>query len=212
MANAEGKREGQAPTTAPTTGEAAESATNRIYGIPLEAVHAKELGPILEGRDDYPFVGFLYCGYRAGTDELRRSTQRLWYLRKADVLSSGPVQDFVVDGVPVTYYELEVGAWIQEKTFKSVGLEDEVSKEDIFAAQAAVAPSADAPSIEAMRQMAAAMVGGGPGGLGGGLELAAWGGTTSTGRCRTWRQTYRTTRYDPWSRSDASGADCEYED
>lgn len=183
-----------------------------IYGIPLEVIHDKKLGPILEGNKDYPFFGILYCGFKTGTNEVRQPTQRLWYFKKTDVVRSGKVTNFILEETSVHYYEICLDTDIQEKYYKPVDIGIEISdKPRIFGSKIMVKPKGGinmdeikgmtreelentiANFIETKTKAA------------GGLPIME----SILGTCNTWYQTYCSTRYDPWVRSDRCGADCD---
>ena len=192
-----------------------------IYGVPLEALHDQSLGPILEGQRGYPFIGILYCGYKAGNNEIRLATDRLFYFKAADSIEESKIDGFTLEGHAVRGYRLSVSAEIYEKTFRRVNIAAELSRSQILASLVATPPGggADFSRLETMtrkqlQELADQAISGSPrkmdppfivempthlgeGGFGGGSG------------CNTWYQSYKETRYDPWSRSDPAGADCD---
>jgi hypothetical protein len=193
----------------------------RIYGVPIPDTHDKELGTPIESSETYPYYGILYCGFRAGTSDIRQPTDRLWYIKKSDVEKTGIIEDFVWNEKKVNYYDIDGGANILEKRYEPVHLTDEVSvKPRIFAQSVAVTPSnsgIDTSDIANMtREELENLIAGNIESLSDLSRMAppglSWGGKkppkVDTG-CKTWRQTYVSTRYDPFVRSDPWGADCE---
>ncbi|NDY71226.1 hypothetical protein DO021_06660 [Desulfobacter hydrogenophilus] len=180
-----------------------------VYGVPIEKAHDKSLGPILEMSDDYPFCGIIYCGYKAGDSEIRLATDRLLYFKKSDVISEGTVEGYTSEGKKVRSYELSINAEVYEKQFKQISLGQEVSKSFIFASAVASPPGGgidlsqiDKMSRDELQKLVDELIQ--TKAIG---HIPTW--ESIAGRCDTWRQSYRETRYDPWSRSDAAGADCD---
>lgn len=180
-----------------------------VYGIPIQEAHDKSLGPILETTDAYPFIGIIYCGYKAGDSEIRLSTDRLWYFKKSDVMSEGIVEGYTSENKKVQSYLLGVNAEVYEKQFKRIKLGQEISRSFLFASAVASPPGGgiDLSQIDKMSRddlqklvddLMQTRVSG---------SIPFW--ESIAGKCDTWRQSYRETRYDPWSRSDAAGADCD---
>ena len=189
----------------------------RLYGIPSTSARFKELGDIVADSADSAYHVFMYCGYRLGYTDVRAAGTRLWYVLKADVISTGAVENFAIEDAPVHYYEVNLDASVHEKIVRPISLPDETirEKQSIFAAREATPmPAGTQPPIHEMRQMVEQMIRGGGGGIGGGGGLGLSWGTTGTGNsCATWYTTYyETDYYGGQAVSDANGADCQAED
>jgi hypothetical protein len=183
-----------------------------IYGMPLELIHDKSLGPILEGREEYPFFGIVYCGFKTGVNEVRLQTPRLWYLRKMDVERTGKVEDFKWDGELVHYYEIDLETDIQEKHYEQVRLGEEISaKPRIFASKVMVRPEGglDTNAIKGMTreelEESIANLIETKTRMSGGVSMME----PIMGSCNTWYQSYTKTRYNRYVVRDKSGADCD---
>jgi hypothetical protein len=189
-----------------------ESSRVRIYGIPIEEIHDPALGPILEGDERYPFRGIVYCGFKLGSNEVRIPSNRLWYLRRVDVETTGEQPDFVVDGKSAKFYEVSLNAIIKEKTYQRVQLGAEITiKPTTLGALLAVRPencldveSIKGQSREQLEAMVADFIEGG-----GGAQPLGQVPIVKVPRCNTWGQSYRATVYDPFVRADEDGADCD---
>jgi hypothetical protein len=188
-----------------------ESAKVRIYGIPLEFVHDKGLGPILEGREDYPFFGILYCGFKTVINEVRQPTQRLFYFKKEHVENTGVVKDFEVEEHIAHYYEMPLQTEIYEKQFERVAIGEEISaKPRIFASRVMVNPKGgvDISEIKNMKRevledLVASLIEGRTKAAGGGFE------TMLTADCENYCKSYTKTRHDPYTISDYDGGECD---
>ncbi len=175
----------------------------KIYGLPLEVVHDKRIGPILDGMADYPFFGILYCGFKTSLNEIRQPTQRLWYFRKEDVENSGIVEDYKIDEQNVHYYEIDLHINIQEKHFELVRLGDELTwKPKIFASKVMKLPEGgvdisemEKMTFEDLEKVVANLIEAEK------PEMKVK--TMMSGICKS----YKKTRYDPWVRRDCTGAD-----
>lgn len=117
----------------------------RVYGIPYELIHDSRMGPIIEGRKDYPFIGIQYCGYKTPMNEIRQPTPRMWYFEKEAVEETGPIKDYIIDNITVHYYDIDLQTSIHEKYFNPVNIGDEISlKPKIIASKLIESPSTEA--------------------------------------------------------------------
>lgn len=182
----------------------------RIYGVPIEEMHDPRLGPILEGQEDYPYIGIVYCGFKAGDNEIRLPSDRLWYFQKSAVEATGLLQDFAWEGKRVHYYTLALTAEVHEKIFRPVRLGAEITtKPGTFAAKVAVGvegkilPEGLKELTPEQHEARVARL----------IQARAMGFPPimeeEEGECKTWYQTYTSTRYDPFVRRDPWGADCD---
>lgn len=191
-----------------------------IYGVPLEELHDKSLGSIVEGQEGYPFIGIVYCGYKAGENDVRLATSRLFYFKKSDVIEERKIEEFMVEGVPARRFRLAMNVEIYEKSFHRVNLGAELSRARTLASVVATPPGgADLSRLASMSREELQTLA--DNAISGTLRMAPWiphwempdggggfGGGFGSG-CNTWYQSYKETRYDPWSRRDPDGADCD---
>jgi hypothetical protein len=174
----------------------------RIYGIPIVEVHDKNLVPLTESNKDYPFEGIIYCGFKSEYSELRNPTKRLWYFEKSNVIDTGVVEDYRIEEGRVHYYEVNSSIKIYEKKFVELSLgEETLEKSRIFAEGVVTSPSTSLTvdwlqkmSHEEIEKFVSSMIDA-PKPL--------------FNNCSLYVQTNTGTVYDPFTRSDADGADCQ---
>ncbi|MBB3979856.1 hypothetical protein GGQ64_005103 [Rhizobium azooxidifex] len=172
--------------------------TMTLYGLPL---------PDPSGSSSDGIIGIVYCGFKLEGNEVRIPTERVFYLRSDQFVSSGVASGFAVAGEAVQAYEIPFKADIRESETKKLLIASEVisTTGGTFAGMTAVSPvhtPMDLSELEGLsREDLLSRVRS--------LMAADQGASPMPRRCESYVQSYKTTWYGVGHREDAAGADCK---
>jgi hypothetical protein len=193
------------PTTHAASPEDPSGSTIRVYGVP---------GPTVPADADVGTdagVPIVYCGLRAGSNDIRIPTGRVFHLPRGDIGETGATPDYSVGGQPVNYYDVRIDADVRESVSKPVSLGAEIvnATGGTFASLAATPPDRtvgypdefETKSREELMSLARQFLGPRDGGQDDLTTLPAY--------CAGYCQTNRSTWMGFWYTSDEWGGDCD---
>src|SRR5687767_9096432 len=111
--------------------------TIRVYGRSVPKPDLPE-SEVVEN----PRLTIIYCGFRAGDNDVRIPTGRVFHIPRGDIGATGVMSDYVVGGEAVQYYDVGIAADVQETRSSpvSLGAEMVMSTGGTFASLAATPP------------------------------------------------------------------------
>lgn len=169
-------------------------------------------GRFLEITQDERYISFVYCGFKAGLNDVRLPTARVFRVQRDQILEEGVVTDYQLSGEPVHFYHIPLTAEVHETVSRkiNIGVEVAISSGGTLAGLVATSPrrpeinKAELEAISSLdllertRKVVA-----------GASEVAFDEGEVLRAYCGTYRQTYSWTGEFLGPHLDPYGADCD---